>query len=80
MAATTDMAVVRFVGRRAVEDDPWPWPYRYSDPELVDAALRVTELAAATTEVHVIMDNTWRGDAVDNALTLASLVDAGGGR
>jgi uncharacterized protein YecE (DUF72 family) len=78
MAATTDVAVVRFVGRRAIEDDPWPWPYRYSDPELADAALRVTELAAATAEVHVIMDNTWRGDAVDNALTLASLVDAGG--
>lgn len=76
MAATSDIALVRFVGRRAIDDDPWPWPYRYSDPELADAALRVTDLAASTSEVHVIMDNTWRGDAVDNALTLAALVDA----
>jgi uncharacterized protein YecE (DUF72 family) len=76
IAATSDYAVIRFVGRRASEDDPWPWPYRYSDVELADAALRVRELSEATTEVHVIMDNTWRGDAVDNALTLASLIEA----
>ncbi|HEX3539975.1 MAG TPA: DUF72 domain-containing protein [Acidimicrobiales bacterium] len=74
MAATSDYAVIRFVGRRAIEDDPWPWPYSYSDAELAVAAERVTELAAATTEVHVIMDNTWRGDAVRNALTLASFM------
>ena len=76
ITATSDYAVIRFVGRRAIEDDPWPWPYRYSDAELADAAERVTELAAATTEVHVIMDNTWRGDAVANALTLAALMRA----
>lgn len=76
IAATSDTALVRFVGRRAIDSDPWPWPYRYSDPELIDAAVRVRELAASTSEVHVIMDNTWQGDAVDNALTLASLVAA----
>jgi uncharacterized protein YecE (DUF72 family) len=74
MAATSDVAVVRFVGRRSLEDDPWPWPYRYADPELADVALRVRELAASTAEVHLIMENCWRGDAVDNALTLASLI------
>jgi hypothetical protein len=26
--------------------------------------------------VHLIMENCWRGDAVDNALTLASLLEA----
>ncbi|MDQ1392751.1 MAG: hypothetical protein QOF30_1728 [Acidimicrobiaceae bacterium] len=76
MAATSDVAVVRFVGRRAIEDDPWPWPYRYSDPELADVALRVRELAASTSEVHLIMENCWRGDAVANALTLATLLEA----
>ncbi len=75
MAATSDVAVVRFVGRRTIEDDPWPWPYRYSDPELADAALRVRELAASTSEVHLIMENCWRGDAVANALTLATLLE-----
>ncbi len=74
MAATSDVAVVRFVGRRAIEDDPWPWPYRYSDAELADAAVRVRDLAASTAEVHLIMENCWRGDAVDNALTMASFV------
>ena len=74
VAATTDVAVVRFIGRRAVEDDPWPWPYRYSDVELGEAAELISQLAASTTEVHVIMENCWRGDAVANALTLADLL------
>jgi uncharacterized protein YecE (DUF72 family) len=76
LAATSSVAVVRFVGRRTDPEDPWTWPYRYSDDELAAAALRVRELAGATNEVHLIMDNCWRGDAVDNALTLASVLPA----
>jgi uncharacterized protein YecE (DUF72 family) len=75
LAATSEVAVVRFIGRRAIESDPWPWPYRYSDEELEAAARRVRELAASTTEVHLITENCWRGDAVDNALTLATMLD-----
>ena len=74
MAATSDVAVVRLIGRRAVADEPWTWPYRYRDPELADLARRIRELAAATEEVHVVLDNCWRDDAVDNALALATLI------
>ena len=76
LAATSDVAVVRFIGRRAIEEDPWPWPYRYSDQELAEAARRVRDLAASTDEVHLIMENCWRGDAVANALTMASFLQA----
>lgn len=76
LAATSDIAVVRFVGRRAIDEDPWPWPYRYSDAELAQAALRVRQLAPCTSEVHLIMENCWQGDAVDNALTMTSLLEA----
>ena len=34
VAATTDTAIVRFSGRRAVEGEPWTWPYRYGRDEL----------------------------------------------
>ena len=74
MAATADIAVVRFIGRRSAEEDPWPWPYRYNQAELADAARRVRDLASSTAEVHLIMDNCWRDDAVANALSLARCI------
>lgn len=74
LAATSSLAILRFIGRRADPEDPWPWPYRYDASELAEAACRVCHLAAATEEVHLIMENCWRGDAVDNALTLAGLL------
>jgi uncharacterized protein YecE (DUF72 family) len=77
LAATADIAVVRFIGRRTATEDPWPWPYRYSSAELAEAARRVRDLASSTAEVHLIMDNCWRGDAVDNALALAQLMRSG---
>lgn len=73
-AATADVAIVRFVGRRIGEDDPWTWPYRYRDEELSEWVDRIGELAASAGEVHLIMDNCWQGDAVHNALGLASLI------
>src|SRR5579884_2481654 len=76
LAATSDVAMVRFIGRRTAEEDPWPWPYRYSDAELADLAERVAQLAGATSEVHLIMDNCWRGDAVDNALGMVEQLAA----
>jgi uncharacterized protein YecE (DUF72 family) len=73
-AATADVAVVRFVGRRVREDDPWTWPYRYSRAELEEWAAKVEELAASAGEVHMIMDNCWQGDAVHNAMELGSII------
>ena len=75
-AATTDLAVVRFVGRRQVEGDPWSAPYRYGADELGTWTARIRELADTCAEVHVLMDNSWGSDAVDNAALLAELVRA----
>jgi uncharacterized protein YecE (DUF72 family) len=74
MTATSDVAIVRLIGRRADPADPWTWPYRYCDDELAEVAGWVQELAGSTEEVHLIADNCWQGDAVDNALTMASLL------
>jgi uncharacterized protein YecE (DUF72 family) len=74
VAATADVAIVRFEGRRHQDDEPWTWPYRYSEAELAEWVPRVVELAASAQEVHILMDNTWRGDAVDNARMLARLL------
>lgn len=76
VAATADLAVVRFLGRREDPEDPgWPWPYRYSDEELSSFVPRVQELAASSPDVHLIFSNTWRDDAVANALRMAELLD-----
>jgi uncharacterized protein YecE (DUF72 family) len=74
VAATSEVAVVRFHGRRQDPEDPWPWPYRYPETELAEWVPRVRELASGSQEVHLLMDNTWQGDAVHNALTLARLL------
>ena len=74
VAATTDVAVVRFSGRREVEGEPWTWPYRYREDELDAWVPRVAELAASSREVHLIFDNTSDSDAVDNARTLLRLL------
>jgi uncharacterized protein YecE (DUF72 family) len=77
VAATTDLAVVRFTGRRQEPEDWWPYPYRYREPELAGWLPRIAELASSARHVHLIMANCWAGDAVDNARTLASLVARG---
>lgn len=76
VAATSEVAVVRFRGRRRVEGEPWTWPYRYSDDELAGWVPAVRELASSTSETHLLLDNTWRGDAVANAGTLLRLLAA----
>ena len=73
-ATTSDLAVVRFIGRRLSETDPWTYPYRYSTEELTEWLPKLLSLAESSPRVHVIMDNTWGSDAVDNALALADLL------
>lgn len=51
-----------------------PWRYRYSDQELAAWAPALRDLAEGSREVHVLMDNCWRADAVDNAATLLALL------
>lgn len=86
VAATSDLGVVRLHGR----DDPpwgprphrptWRMPYRYRRSELEEWVPRITELAASTTEIHVLLNNCHRDDAVVNAdelrELLASVADA----
>lgn len=74
VAATSDVAVVRFVGRRRVGEEPWTAPYRYRRGELREWVGRIMSLAASSREVHVILDNCWGADAVDNAAELSELV------
>jgi len=78
VAATSELAMVRFVGRRPPPDDPeippWPWPYRYPDEELAGWRRGVEELASSSRAVHLLFANCWRDDAVDNALSLARLL------
>ena len=75
-AVTSEVGVVRFVGRRNVEDEPWTWPYRYGAGELESWVPRLSDLASSANEVHVLMDNCWGSDAVDNATALAALLAA----
>ena len=76
VAATSDLAVVRFHGRNT---ETWETPvasaaerfrYRYQDRELREWVPKLQELAASAREVHVLMNNCWRDDAVVNAAEL----------
>ena len=79
-AATTDLAMVRFHGRHAdPELEPgiragWRFAHRYTTDELIEWVPRIRELAETAAEVHVVMDNGWRDNAVANAEELAALL------
>jgi uncharacterized protein YecE (DUF72 family) len=79
-AATADLAMVRFHGRH---DDPdlepgiragWRFAHRYSTDELAEWVPRIRELADSAEEVHVVMNNGWRDNAVVNAEELRDLL------
>ncbi|WBB68891.1 DUF72 domain-containing protein [Micromonospora sp. WMMD812] len=77
LAATADLAVVRFHGH----SDKWTstdihekFGYRYADRELRDWAPRLRELADSTERTHVLMNNCYRDYAQTNAATLAGLL------
>jgi uncharacterized protein YecE (DUF72 family) len=75
-AATADLAIVRFVGRRDVDGESWTSPYRYPPAELESWVPKLAELASSAPDVHVLMDNWGGSDAVDNAAELAALLRA----
>jgi uncharacterized protein YecE (DUF72 family) len=58
--------------------DAWVWErahaYRYSDIELAEWVPAIRDLASGTSQVHVILDNCWQANAVDNAGTVLGLV------
>lgn len=65
VATTSDLAVVRFVGRRPGR---WSWPYRYRADELAPWAQRIRALAECADNVHVLFANCHADDAVTGAL------------
>ena len=79
-ATTADLAMVRFHGRHADPDlEPgiragWRFAHRYSQDELAAWVPRIHELAETAAEVHVVMNNGWRDNAVANAEELAALL------
>ncbi|MGX1618275.1 DUF72 domain-containing protein [Micromonospora chalcea] len=79
LAATADLAVVRFHGH----SDKWTskdihekFGYDYSKRELRDWAPKLRELAGEAEQTHVLMNNCYRDYAQRNARTLVNLLDA----
>ncbi len=73
VAATSDVAVVRFAGRGDDEVE-WRGCYRYSPEELEAWVPKLRELASAGGCVHVLFANTYRDFAVSNAAELSALL------
>jgi len=78
VAATSELAVVRFVGRRCCDGDKWSRPYRYDRGELEGWVPAVNELASSAEEVHLLLDNCHDADATDNARMLLDLIGEAG--
>jgi uncharacterized protein YecE (DUF72 family) len=82
-SSTADLAMVRFHGRHAdPELEPgiragWRFAHRYSTEELLPWVPRIEELAAASTEVHVLFNNCWKDHAVANAEEMRALLLVG---
>jgi uncharacterized protein YecE (DUF72 family) len=80
VAATAELAVVRFHGRNAetwnaqVPSAAYRFRYRYSPEELEEWVPGIQQLAESAREVHVLMNNCYRDHAVDNATELARLL------
>ena len=84
VAATADIAAVRFHGRStATWDDPEittaaeRFAYRYSEEELAGWVPDVQRLAESVKETHVLMNNCYRDHAVVNGRQLAALLGQG---
>ena len=82
VAATADLAVVRFHGH----SDKWTskdihekFGYDYSDKELREWAPKLRALAAETEKTQVFMNNCYSDYAQRNATTLISLLDEDNG-
>jgi uncharacterized protein YecE (DUF72 family) len=78
VAATADLAVVRFHGhseRWTSKDIYERFGYRYSRPELAEWAPKLHDLAAQTKQVHVLMNNCYSDYAQTNAAELIDLLN-----
>jgi uncharacterized protein YecE (DUF72 family) len=82
VAATSDLALIRFHGHNAEEWESGSvqrrFKYLYSDKELEDWAPRVRRLSEEAETTHVLMNNCYRDYAQRNASELAELLKAEG--
>jgi uncharacterized protein YecE (DUF72 family) len=82
VAATSEVGFVRFTGAPSRGPGTGPevgepsWSYRYTEAELAAWVPAIQELASCTEEVHIVMDNCWRANAVDNAAGMLELLAA----
>ncbi len=80
VAVTAELAVVRFHGRnagtweRSTPTAAERFRYRYEIHELEEWVPKLRELARSAREVHALMNNCYRDEAVDNAAQLAQLL------
>jgi uncharacterized protein YecE (DUF72 family) len=83
-AATSDLAVVRFHGRR---QDTWEkrgvgveerFKYLYTEGELEEWVPKIDNLARETREVHVLMNNCYADYGVRNAKQLSLMLKEAG--
>jgi uncharacterized protein YecE (DUF72 family) len=80
VAATSELAVVRFHGRNSEtweQDTPTAalrFRYLYEQRELEEWVPKISELAESAKEVHVLMNNCYRDQAVINGAQLAALL------
>lgn len=84
VAATADVAVVRFHGRnvatwedRQVMTAAERFAYRYTEEELAGWVPGLRQLATSARETHALMNNCYRDHAVDNGRQLAALLGEG---
>lgn len=78
VAATADLAVVRFHGRNAEEWESGSvqrrFKYLYPESELKEWVPRIQTLAAESERTHILMNNCYRSYAQQNAKELAELL------
>jgi uncharacterized protein YecE (DUF72 family) len=82
VAATADLAIVRFHGRNAEEWESGSvqrrFKYLYSKEELSEWAPRIKKLSDDAKTTHVLLNNCYRSYAQQNASELADLLKTAG--
>ncbi len=81
VAATSDLAVVRFHGRNAEDWESGSvqkrFKYDYPREELEEWVPRIKQLSEDTDKTHILMNNCYRSYAQQNAKELAELLHVG---
>ena len=74
VATSSDLGILRLLGRRAMNEEDWWAPdrrsYRYTDDELASINKSIAHMADCARDTHVLVGTCWRDDAVFNASKL----------